>query len=88
MHLKALICVSIATSLMALSGAEPPFHGTIFLDPDIITPKDPTTFEQLNDAGRGMRRMFDRRVNGWVQINAFLFEAKYHDGLSIEIGQS
>lgn len=85
MHSKVFICASLLISLMTLSGGEPPFLGTIFLDPEIITQEDPSTFEELKDAGRGMRRMFDRRVNGWIQENAFLFEASFNDGLSIEV---
>ncbi len=65
--------------------AEPPFSGTIFLDPDIILDTDPTTFTNLVEAGQDMRRMFDRRVNDWVSLNAFLFNARYSDGLAIEI---
>ena len=65
--------------------AEPPFSGTIFLDPDIITDTDPTTFTHLVDSGQAVRRMFDRRVNGWVSVNAFLFNANYSDGLVSEI---
>lgn len=63
---------------------EPPFAGTIFLDPDIITADDPTAFESLTDAGRGRRQMYDRRA-GWVQLDAHLFEARYADGLTIEM---
>jgi hypothetical protein len=63
----------------------PPFHGTIFLDPDIITANDPTSFQALADAGRGSRSMFDRRVNKWITVNAYLFTATYDDGLSIEM---
>jgi hypothetical protein len=29
--------------------------------------------------------MFDRRVNNWVYLNAFLFDAIYTDGLGIEV---
>lgn len=65
--------------------AAPPFSGTIFLDPDIITSADPTTFTAMTDAGRGNRWMFDRRVNDWVYLNAFLFEAAFDDGLTIEV---
>ncbi len=49
---------------------EPPFSGTIFIDPDIITPSDPTTFQSLLAAGQGSRIMFDRRVNGWITVDA------------------
>jgi len=64
---------------------EPPFSGTIFLDPDIITVSDPTTYQHTADAGQGYRWMFDRRVNDWVNLNAFLFNASYSDGLRIEV---
>ncbi len=63
---------------------EPPFGGTIFIDPDIITSTDPTTFQGASYAGRGNRRMFDRRV-GWIHVNAYLFNASFDDGLTAEI---
>ena len=63
----------------------PPFEGTIFIDPDIITPSDPTTFQDLSVAGQGSRTMFDRRVDGWITVVAHLFNASFDDGLSVEI---
>lgn len=65
--------------------AIPPFDGTIFLDPDIIIASDPTTFQDAPYAGQGERMMFDRRVNDWVTVNAFLFNASFTDGLTAEI---
>ena len=62
----------------------PPFGGTIFIDPDIITPEDPTTFVSLSYAGTAERQMYDRR-SGWVMLEPFLFPAEYDDGLIIEI---
>jgi len=63
----------------------PPFSGTIFIDPDIITVADPTTFVGISPAGQGSRTMFDRRVTTWITVDAFLFSASYDDGLSIEV---
>ena len=63
----------------------PPFGGTIFIDPNIITSSDPTTFENLSLAGQGYRTMFDRRVNGWITVDAYLFSANFDDGLTAEI---
>ena len=63
----------------------PPFEGTIFIDPDIITSSDPTAFQSLSAAGQGSRTMFDRRVNGWITVDAYLFQAIYDDGLIAEI---
>lgn len=64
--------------------ATPPFGGTIFLDPDVITESDPTAYQKLTDAGRGQRSMYDRRAD-WVDLNAFLFNASFSDGPEIEI---
>lgn len=63
----------------------PPFGGTIFIDPDIITDSDPTTFLGLVPAGQEVRTMFDRRVNGWIDVSAYLFEATFDDGLTAEV---
>ncbi len=88
MNLKNLINVMLATTMTFISHvvkAEPPFSGTIFIDPDIITPLDPSAFQAVGEAGRGLRWMFDRRVNDWVYLNAFLFNSSFDDGLSIEV---
>ena len=58
----------------------PPFGGTIFIDPDIITSSDPTTFQNLSFAGQGSRTMFDRRVNDWITVDAYLFNASSTTG--------
>ena len=68
-----------------VSAGKPPFHGTIFLNPNIITSNDPTSFLSLEPTGQGIRQMFDRRVNNWVELNAFLYNVTFDDGLSTEI---
>jgi len=69
-----------------LQAQDPPFGGTIFLDPDIITEEDSTTFIQLTAAGQAITTMYDRRNGGaWVTRNAYLFNASYNDGLQLEI---
>lgn len=78
---QAALLLGLVASAAA---AAPPFSGTIFLDPDIITPADPTTIVSLTDAGQGLRTMFDRRANAFVVLNAYLFEATYSDNLQIE----
>lgn len=64
---------------------DPPFLATIFADPDIIRPSDPTTYVSLADAGRGLRTMFDRRVDDFVEYNAYLFNASFSDGPDVEV---
>ena len=59
--------------------------GTLFVDPDIVTASDPTTFRAVSYAGRGDRVMFDRRPNGFVTYNAFLFDAVFTGGFRLEI---
>ena len=63
---------------------EPPFGGTVWIDPDIITPSDPTALEDITAAGRGHRTMYDRRSD-WITVNAYLFNARFDDGLTAEI---
>ena len=63
----------------------PPFSGTIFIDPDIITPEDPSTFVSLSYNGQDQRTMYDRRVADWVTIKPYLFPAIFTDSLTIEI---
>ena len=65
--------------------ADPPFSGTIFIDPDIITSSDSTTFQSVSYSGQGSRTMYDRRVNNWITVNAYLFNASFDDGLTAEI---
>jgi hypothetical protein len=63
----------------------PPYDGTIFFNGNIITTTDPTTLLSVTDAGQGRRAMFDRRINGATYFDAYLFNAKFDDGLAAEI---
>lgn len=76
---------SVLAALALSATAAPPFHGTIFLDPDIITAKDATTYLSVEPAGRGERSMFDRRHDGLVKVNAWLFRARFADSRDIEV---
>ncbi len=82
--LLKLIIISIITPIYSLAQG-PPFGGTIFLDPDIITSSDITTFRGASFSGQGSRTMYDRRVNDWITVNAYLFDAIFDDGPTIEI---
>lgn len=79
-HLRSLAFMLWAS----ISAAVPPFSGTIFVDPDIIKPDDPTHYVSLTDAGQGSRQVFDRRINDWATINVYLFTARYSTGREIE----
>lgn len=82
------MCFLIGSLVGVLSSrlhAAPPFHGTMFIDPDIITSSDPTTFRRITRAGQANRRMFDRRGEKWTDVNAYLFTARFERGRDIEI---
>ncbi len=63
----------------------PPYHGTIYVAPDIYLDSDPSAFGSLSYVGQDKRRMFDRRENRILTKHAHLFEAKFTDGLSLEV---
>ena len=65
--------------------SRPPYDGTIFHFKDAINSTDPTAFQEIVYVGQDNRTMFDRRKNDWIKNNAYLFNASYDDGLTIEI---
>jgi hypothetical protein len=64
---------------------EPPFSGTAFIATDIITSSDTTTFQSVTYVGQDTRTMYDRRVNNWVDVEAYLFNAEFFDAFTAEI---
>lgn len=82
---KLYLLVLLLMPLFCLGQADPPFGGTIFIDPDIINSTDSSTFLSISYTGQGSRRMYDRRVNTWITVNAYLFNCSFSDGLSAEI---
>jgi len=63
----------------------PLFYGTIFVAPETLTESDPTSFESLISIKDANREMFDRRIDGWINIKPYLFEANFSDNLKIEV---
>ena len=55
----------------------PPYSGTVWITPDILGPSDPTALGSVTYTGRGMREVFDRRVDMWVTVDAYLFDAQF-----------
>lgn len=85
LHLATAGLISIC-ALPAIAQQQPaPFDntaGTVF---DIIRADDPTTFVCLDELGRAERQIWDKRVDGEPIVMAYLFQAQYADGASIEI---
>ena len=75
----------LITVFCFLFSQDPPYWGTIFINPDIITNEDVTTYESTVYSGQGYRTMYDRRVNNWITVNAFLFDTYFTDSLYCEV---
>ncbi|MCB9184007.1 MAG: T9SS type A sorting domain-containing protein [Flavobacteriales bacterium] len=59
-----------------------PYSGTIFIDPDIITDSDPGTLVSVTYTGQGMVTVYDRRPAAFINMNAYLFDVVWMDGLT------
>ena len=54
----------------------PPFAGTPWTNPSILGPADSTSLRGMTYAGRGLRTIFDRRNNLYIEVNAYLFDVQ------------
>jgi hypothetical protein len=63
----------------------PPYHGTIFLTPELITSSSPSSFKKLTDKGQMERKMFDRRPGTWVNKKAHIFDALFGTETTVEV---
>lgn len=85
LYVKIVISILIGLLGMASQGlSQQPYSGTIFIDPDIIMPSDRSALQNALYSGQGFVTMYDRRVPGWVTVNAFLFDITWDDGLSAQ----
>ncbi len=84
--MKKTITLVLSFFLLVSSAALllPPYSGTIFIESDIVNGSDPSTFVSSTYTGQGNRTVFDRRVNAWITINAYLFNIVWDDGLTSE----
>ncbi len=83
--LALLAAVTVINTFAVTAHAEPPFSGTIFIDPDIITAADPSTFLKAKYTGQKPRTMFDRRKNAFVRRKPHLFKVTFRDSRPIEV---
>ena len=83
--IRALLAFATLLCLSSNTVAQPPYSGTLFVDPDVLVVDDPSNFVVAVPAGTGSRQMFDRRVNDWVVLQALLFTGYFTDGSRIEI---
>lgn len=91
--IKFTVFFSLGCFVMDMSGraqaevamGQPPYDSTVDTVFDVIHASDPTMFACLEYVGRGVRQIWDKRVNTEPEVNAFLFAARYEDGTRIEI---
>jgi hypothetical protein len=89
---RSLILAFLLTSACLLSSAptaaraaDPPFWGTVWIDPDIIRPTDYSAYQTMSYAGVAPRFVFDRRDNFFSTKSMHIFDATYADDLPIEV---
>jgi len=64
---------------------EPPFSGTVYLDPDIITPNDPSAFQELFYTGEGVRSAWHSEEAKVISFDAYLYNLMFDNGQIIEV---
>ncbi len=69
---------------LTIFSQQPPYSGTIFIESDIISPTDTSTLKSVTYKGREKKIVFDRRPNINVQIDAYIFDITYTDGLTAQ----
>ncbi len=84
MNNSFILIIGLLLATATCMAQQPPYSGTIFIDPDIITPTDSSAYQSVTYTGQGMRTVYDRRVSNWVTINAYLFDVVWNDGLTSE----
>jgi Secretion system C-terminal sorting domain len=80
--MRAVIFLSLIMIGSSVNSLAQPYSGTVFIDPDIITSSDPSSIQSTSYTGQGTVIMYDRRVSGWVTVNAYLFDVVWDDGLT------
>lgn len=79
-HLIVLLFLCFQVHILVAQ--TPPYSGTIFIEPGIITDTDCSTLSGITYTGQGYKWVYDRRVNNWVYVNAYLFDVVWNDSLT------
>ncbi len=82
--LACLTLVAAGTMTPARAASAPPFEGTVWIGPNIITPASPSDLLSTESVGRGIRTTYDRR-SGWVTQNSYLFISRFNGSKPTEI---
>ena len=76
-----------SSSSSSSSGApgQPPHQGTVFLDPDIIRPGDPSGYMDMTHMGQAQRRAWHSEHSATISFNAYIYVLRFSDSPSVEI---
>lgn len=83
--MSVLILLASLTAPSVLAASEPPFTATADTVFDIILDDDPSTFICLHYEGRGVRQMWDKRLDDEFDLETFIFSAHFSDMPPFEI---
>jgi hypothetical protein len=84
-HRLLWICLLVLIIHPHCAEAVPPYAGTVWISPSVITEADPSSFAQSTYLGQAPRTVFDRRCACWITMNAYIFQARFTDGGMMEM---
>ena len=80
--LGATLMLALSSTVADARAAEPPYGGTVWASPDVLTPSSPSSFESLDYEGTSAWETFDRREGAWVERDSHVFRARFSTGLA------
>jgi hypothetical protein len=85
-QLAYIVLIMVLNLSAKLSYAQtPPYIIVAYIDSNVIKTNDYSVLQSITYTGQGMRWMFDRRIDDWEQLNAYLFDVVFDDGLTTEV---
>jgi hypothetical protein len=83
--LLVLLVLSWGRSYAVDGDPAPPYRGTVFANPNIITKECPSRLLSMGEPSKGTRTFFDRRTGRFSETAVHIFKAKFEAGRQIEI---
>ena len=80
-HKRIYFCSMLVLAMISAMGQsdEPPYYGTIYVDSNIVSPRDRGTFGGIEYSGKTVYNGWDARIPGWRDINAFAYNVPWRD---------
>ena len=85
---RAIISPLALSALIMIAPAAradpPPFDGTAWISAAVLTPQSPSDVMSVAFAGVARRTAYDRRANGWVTHNTYVFRGTFRESRPID----